>query len=552
MWSAVFRRGDWRFLFCCFFPLAVFAKDPGPEASEWIYRVQPGDSVWDISRNLLKDWRQWKHIVALNHIDNERTIPPGSLLRIPRQLVWEQPARILVQDVVGAVLRLPAGASQSVPLNVGDRVGAGDTVLTGSAATVMLHFEDKTRILLLENSELLIRAASVLSNKRDSVNIKVRLRRGEVEVDANPVKGTGSYFLIETPSAYATTRGTQYRVRSKAQQTAAEVVDGVIGVANGKGSVSVRQGFGVLVHHNEEPAPARRLLPAPELAAIHDPVRHLPKRIQWPSLPGAVAYRLQLATSDAFSSLVLDRTLSETATELPVQLADHRYALRLAGIDAQGLQGQWQLSALTVNARPFPPILSSPAARQRHYPGVVNFSWSRPENVAAFQFELAAEADFSQPLVDTVVEESRWEAALERPGRYFWRVRSVTAEGEYGLPSHVQTLTISPEPATPALTAPAIEDKRIHLSWGEGKNTISYQIQVAADDGFERILLDTETMEPRLGWDNPGGGYYFIRVRGVDEHGHAGGWSPDQHLEIPRDPTWVYFLTSVAAALLIL
>lgn len=421
--------------------LGAAATEPGPENQDWVYRVQPGDTLWDLSRDLLRERHAWQQLVELNGIRNDRTIPPGTLLRIPRHLVWEEPASVVVQQTSGDVQRRRSGGLDL--LHPGEILDAGDAVVTGAGATALLQFENSTRILVLENSELQLRTASVLSNRRDVVSIRVLLTAGEVEIDAHRVKAAGSYFLIETPSAYATTRGTRYRVRAQAEHTIAEVTLGAIAIANTGGGIHVRQGFGVRVSKDETPAPPQRLLSEPDLGAGQWLARQLPYHLEWPSQQGAVAYRLQLATQDDFSSLALDRVVHTPALELPASLEDGVYYLRLAGIDTGGLQGHWSHGRVDIEARhPLPrpdtPLVSAPEVADDE----IRLSWTASEHAAAYQVQLARRADFSRPLLDVIRDASSMDLERPRGGKYFVRVRGLDPNGQPGDWSAAQPLEI--------------------------------------------------------------------------------------------------------------
>ncbi|WP_419597586.1 LysM peptidoglycan-binding domain-containing protein [Thiolapillus sp.] len=85
-------------LFLCLWSLASAAF-----AEDWLYTVQPRDTVWDISHNQLKDWRYWDDILKRNKIRNAATIRPGTKIAIPLYIVREETSEVRVDNVVGEV-----------------------------------------------------------------------------------------------------------------------------------------------------------------------------------------------------------------------------------------------------------------------------------------------------------------------------------------------------------------------------------------------------------------------------------------------------------------
>ncbi len=57
-------------------------KDTGGYAT---YIFQPGDTLWDVAKNLLGDGSRWREIEALNEIEDHTAIPDGIRLKIPSE-----------------------------------------------------------------------------------------------------------------------------------------------------------------------------------------------------------------------------------------------------------------------------------------------------------------------------------------------------------------------------------------------------------------------------------------------------------------------------------
>lgn len=541
------------FLCALLFSGSAFAE----QQNEWSYSMQPGESVWTIAHELLTDWREWQTIERLNNVSNDRQMSPGTVLRIPRSLINERRSDIRILDVTGNVtaqVNLKGGkAKAQLPLSRGQSLSQGDFIKTAKQASVLLEFDDSTQVLLLGGSVLKIEQATVIGNKRKVVDVKVFLEEGEAEIRANPAKVPGSRFLIDTPIAFATTRGTTYRVRAKADSTAAEVTEGLIGVGNELGKTQVRKGFGTLAKADEPPKKPTKLLPAPKVPQIDQVVRYLPGKLSWDKVAKAAQYRSQISPDQAFQSIVYDQISSHPKMGLPTLLQDQTYWIRVSGISAQGLQGLSSVQKIDVAARPFPPVRQGPLASDSLYAGEIEFSWSRPETAAEFVFEIATDKAFDQVVKrQEGISETKYTALVEQPGQYFWRVSSVTQAGKHGPVGHAGQIKVKPVPPKPEMKEPVSSETEISFSWQPEEGVSFYQLQFAEDKAFKQVLVDQKTDESTLAIEKPQAGTYYMRVRSIDADAYAGEWTEPQEVVQEVENWWPVIMTGAATVLILL
>lgn len=503
------------------------------EETYWEYEMQPGDSIWRIAHELLTDWRSWQRIERINQVKNDRLMAQGSVLRIPSTLINQQPAHIELVEVYGPVSHLdPQGNHHT--LNTGNtKLQPGAQIKTGQQASALLRFADNTQVLLSQNSQLTIDRSVHIGNRASTTvsDIRVHLSQGEAEVRANPQKRPGSRFVIDTPSAFATTRGTVYRVRAQQQQTAAEVTEGRIQVANEQGAKQVKQQFGSVTRKNQPPQPPIQLLPAPGVNT--SVVRYLPARVSWQPVAGATHYRSQLSSDPNFTTIELDQLTPATHINIPADVADGGYWLKVRAADSQGLQGMENQVAVKVDARPFPPVLQAPLRQHTVYSGPVQFQWTMPPGEPDYHFELALDDTFTQP-VQPLQALSDTELTVElMPGDYFWRVTSITSAGKVGPPGRAMAITVKPTPATPELKAPEHSDTALSLAWSDDPIATSYQMELAHDAEFTELVAQQSTGQASISLPRPIAGDYYLRVRGIDNDGYPGGWTAPQKLQVP-------------------
>lgn len=530
-----------------FMPVTVNAED----TEYWHYEMQPGDHIWKIAHDFLTNWKSWQDVARINGIQNDRVMAAGTILKIPSSYVNKRFSSVRLIEVSGPVSLVSDGSTTAVPITAAATINLGSTLITGENASALLRFEDETEILLSPESEFSIQKADIVGNNRQIADINALLKRGEAEIRSNPNRTPGSRFVIETPSAFATTRGTVYRVRAEETTTAAEVTQGKIDVANPAGKVKVKATFGTLTEKDKAPTPPVKLLEAPEVPELKV-VRYLPARISWSELEGAKGYRNQISESQEFSSILLDNRTVPAKMNLPVTLNDGHYWLKVKGIDENGLQGLESLQPFQIDARPFPPVVQQPFTSSRLYTGPVTFKWTQPENVARFRFEIASDKAFKDIRLSEELSDTEITTALDEPGKFYWRVSSIDGNEKYGPVGHAVQITVRPVPATPEPEPPVSSENEITFAWPEEEGSAYYQLQLSNDKTFSHILEDVQVEASSASVNKPEAGDYYMRVRGFDQDKYAGGWSSTQKVEVPVDSYMPAYIWGVISLILLL
>jgi hypothetical protein len=325
----------------------------------------------------------------------------------------------------------------------------------------------------------------------------------------------------------------------------AEVLSGTVafrGLAAG-GEVALQPGFGSLVRGSAQPIEPRRLLPAPDVTDLPGLLERTVVVFDLRALPGAQAWRAQIATDREFRDV-----LAEAQTDLPTvrfdKLDDGDYWLRVRGIDAEGLEGLDAYHRFRLKARPEPPFPSAPAADAKLPAGRVVFRWSEPVDAARYRIQIARDAKFS---IITRDEDNLTGSSYQTPGdleagEYWWRIRSIRADGDRGPFSDVQAFELRPLPPDP--NPPALDNDELRFSWSALPGQ-TFLFQFSPDPQFARIESERNLTEPRIVLERPAPGTYYMRVRATDRDGYVGPFTTVQRIEVPPGPTrpwWLLFL----------
>lgn len=525
-------------------PLLLAGTPLQAEEAYWIYTVRPGDTIWDLSERYTTSVLNWKRLQRINGIPDgvDRRVPPGTRLKFPLSLLKRQPAQAELARLSGQA-RILRADGRSEPAAEGQRLGSGDRLVTEAGASVLIRFADDSELLVLESSEVQMDSLGAWG-ETGMVDTRMRLQGGQVDTHVTPARGPGSRYEITTPAAVAAVRGTAFRVSAgegedgKARMRS-EVLEGVVGVAGAGASQRVPAGYGLVAQAGEPPAPPRPLLPAPDLGDMDTRLRQLPLAFTWAPVQGAVGYRFQIAPDAHFDRLLADGRVPGTRAWWE-DLPDGRYVLRVRAIDDAGLEGLNAVQAFEVDARPFAPALVGLIGDVLIRDPRPEFGWTEPGGAARYRLQLARDEALSDLLIDRddLVGRSYRPDAPLTPGHYYWRMASITADGEQGPFSDVQHFEFRSVPDTPAVERPAIGEHELAFRWQSAGPGMRYDFELADTPDFSEPLVSRRTDEPEIRLPRPASQAYWFRVRAVDETGYAGPWAPSQRIEVPPNGYW--------------
>lgn len=503
-------------------------------AADFSYQVRQGDTLISIAQRFLQDPNQFRRLQQHNRIGNEFTLRPDSILSIPADLLRREPAEAKVVSVIGKVLVERSGTAE--PLAAGSNVKAGQQIMTGNDGSAALLLADGSTLRIPPSSKLQLDKSDRLIGGAGFINL-VRLATGRVESSVQKMTGTASRFEINTPTAAAGVRGTEFRVAFDETQQASrsEVVEGSVAFDGSPPrsaktrTVMLEAGTGSLVDRQGVPLPARKLLAAPTIALENPALQERPVvRIPLQALDGAVRYRMQIGSDASLQNVLAEAVVTGVEAKFN-DLPDGNYFVRVRGIDAIGLEGLDRVQAFRLKARPEPPITQSPPPKGKARGSTAQFSWGESTEGHQYRFQLARDAGFkdivmSEPSLKTATIQS---PALP-PGTYFWRVGSTKSNGDAGPWGDVQTFTMLPPTAPPQAAESA---NAFQFAWS-GEPGQKFQFQVAANREFSPLIESVETDRTSHSMKRPAAGVYYMRLRATDADGFVGPYTAPQRFEV--------------------
>ena len=517
---------------------ALWADD----APVWRYTVKPGDNLINISARYFARSDQWPKVQKANQIADPHRILPGTVLRISADLLRKAPGQALVENVSGTV-RWRTGSDEWKAATRGQPLLAGSSLETLDDASALLILADGSKIVLAPNSQLSLDTLTLYAGGL-MADTRMRLQRGQTEVQANPEQLGNQHLRIETPSAQAVVRGTSFRLGADAEVTREETVGGLVAVSGMGKSVSVPAGLGTVAKAGEAPIRPVPLLAAADVSALPARFEQLPMRFPLPVMAGAASWQGQVAQDQSFDRILLAKSTNSEMLTL-ADLPNGDYVLRLRAVDGNGLQGFDALHRFTVYARPFPPGLNAPGDSATIRTAKPQFAWADVVDIDHYHLQVARTADFSELLYDEQIGGDSWQVPEGLPaGQLYWRAASVDREGEQGPWSVAAAFTYKPGPGAVDLgrSALQVESETLRLKLAPPPEGLVYEAVLSPDMQMESQLAQSRSEDGVLELPRPDVGTYYLGIRLVDLSDNTPGPFSVQKIEIPPSKLWLLLL----------
>jgi LysM repeat protein len=148
------------------------AAAAGPE---WLYAVNPGDTLISVAVNYLANPNDWRQLQKLNDVTEPRRLMPGTKLRLPVALLKRE---AVIAEVIHVHGKVTHTSKNDHPQNLiaGARLEVGDIIETSANASVSMRFVDGSRLLLIQNTQVTL-AEMILFGKTGMAKTVIDLKR---------------------------------------------------------------------------------------------------------------------------------------------------------------------------------------------------------------------------------------------------------------------------------------------------------------------------------------------------------------------------------------
>lgn len=285
---------------------------------------------------------------------------------------------------------------------------------------------------------------------------------------------------------------------------------------------------------------------------------------KWESVANATIYEFILAYDKEFTNIVFTAdSLKDTLLISQTLLADKTFYWKVKAKNDNSVSPWSEIWSFKTTFGP--PSLISPKNDSINIDINTKLTWGKVLNATFYNVLLSKDPNFTsaQPVKVTGAQELQL-SNLDYDTKYYWKVNTGSNQGEsiysnsWNFTTLVQPVTLN-SPQNNALNVPVNSS----LSWTKAGNYTSYQIIIAKDDQFTKIIKDTIITGLQLNNLNfEGYKEYFWKVR-VNQAPKLGYWSevwnfktylnktglryPDNHqTNLPSTISFIWFPTDGA------
>jgi hypothetical protein len=383
------------------------------------YVMKKGDTIYTLGDKYFSSKAAYEAVFRYNRISNAYTIPPGTVIEIPRRY-------LRTKLLEGEILSFRGGATveekgvASAPV-IGGKVREGMVLQTAADSFLTIGLADQSRITLPSNSRIRITMMrQVLMT--GSIDFDFALDQGRAEASVQTLKSKNDRFRLRTPIAVSAVRGTGFRIAydNNERPSLTEVTEGSVGVSNMAVAAAapnmVSAGFGAVASASGDIS-AEQLLPAPPVLNPGRVLKDEIVAIAVSPVAAATGYHVQMAQDAGFIDMVASGR-SATPNVTFENIKDGTYFVRAMAIAPSGLEGMSE----TYSVRRALTVVGGSAAALG--PGVYQFKWlGQGAGKRSYRFQLLKDPKDTVALVDEVgLETTALTLTGLAPGTYFWRV----------------------------------------------------------------------------------------------------------------------------------
>jgi hypothetical protein len=219
--------------------------------------------------------------------------------------------------------------------------------------------------------------------------------------------------------------------------------------------------------------------------------------LSWNVVPGADTYRLQVSTSNLFTtSIYNDSTRTSTSQSISGLTIGTTYYWRVNSKISGGTSAYSTVWSFTTIAPPAAPVLVAPVDVAVNISTSPTLTWNASIGAATYRLQVSTSNLFATTLFDdsTITGTSQIMASLTTGTTYYWRVNAKNVAGTSAYSARSFTVIA---PGTPTLVAPV--DSAVNVStsptliWNAVSGANSYRLQVSTSNTFATTVYDDST-----------------------------------------------------------
>ncbi|CAM3799000.1 FecR domain-containing protein [Castellaniella denitrificans] len=315
---------------CLSLPPNAHARPLGAQGDDFLYQVEPGDTLEQLARRYTLQAGHWPALQRLNQIGDPYRLPVGKVLRIPLSLIPEQPATATVIHAIGRV------TADGRPVKPGDVLRAGQSLRSAEDASATLRLEDRSLLTLPPGTTLRLQRLQSFQGT-GLTDTRVGLDRGTLESTVAPEGSGVGRFEVRTPATVTGVRGTRLRIHADASGSRHEVLHGGAAIEGpDRTEQRLEPDRGAAYDARGVLLGAHPLLPPPADLRIS---RDGGQRLDFTPIPQAAAYAIRVTLDADGTRLESSQRVAGPGAPIHSRSGGTRYVF-VRGIDTLGIEGR--------------------------------------------------------------------------------------------------------------------------------------------------------------------------------------------------------------------
>jgi hypothetical protein len=166
-----------------------------------VYYAQAGDTLMSIAQRLTTKIGNWTELGKLNRVNKDVSIPIGTGIIIPTELLKDEPSEATVIARTGSI-KATTGDGTPLQLDIGAKIVEGTRIATSINSFLTLQLPDTSRVSLPSNSSIEL-AKLRKSQYTGAPRTELKLTRGKVVSRVSPLDVNKGRFEVHTPQSVA-------------------------------------------------------------------------------------------------------------------------------------------------------------------------------------------------------------------------------------------------------------------------------------------------------------------------------------------------------------
>lgn len=492
--------------------------------------IEKGTSLIRLAREFCTSKYHWKELAKINGLNPPYMIYAGETIHIPFDLLKRERVSARIASVIGGVFWMKKDGSLQ-QIGKGENILPGQTLVTEKDGFAHLILPDNRYIRISSNSKFTLTYLLRLTDH--SLKAEFFLERGNISLDVRQKLKKNETFNARTPVSVTGVRGTSYRVKMDGDTNIVETLRGKVALSAGGTMVLIKEGKGSMVKKGEAPSAPQSLPAAPPLPVMEKIYREVTLRIPVPVI--AEGHCLLRITSDEAGEKTIWQGRAAKGEDFVITgFEDGHYYAFFTAVNSVQLEGKVAGPvAFQLRTTPSAPILRSRCDGMSIFGSSFDIRWLGVEGAVKYFTQVAEDESFENLLTEVEVEKTEYRQSGIAPGKYYFRVQSIAEDGFRSDFSCVDSVVMKEMPSMGALPAPS-SGKEVALRWHEMGEDVLYDIQIAKDAGFSRVVSSaTGLQQAEFSPESLEPGRYWVRMRVTLATGEVSPWTPTQELVVP-------------------